>query len=694
MDLGEGVYWLARFTGYLYANGEIIKFDAVEFNISGIGNVFISNNKEYQNYFSKVPFNGKIYPTGSVRIYSEPNYEEIDGITKMSNGNVAKHGRGQFGTPVSPHSAGLNEYWSNNSNIRGCNMKSNFLFGKSQTQPNTVIGPAGLSNTLAQQTTRNGIIKNFLATSYLSDSSVSELRSTQTGTIQSSALVMNGPSFTTAQNPVDFVSYVYKELDNRYTHFGTRIRIIGKIENNETRVQTPTGSNTYYVVPSSDATQNINIAGGSGGIGVMLNPETNNGYYFEIIALTESNVTDFVDGAETVHNVVFYKIKKDSSNSDAIPIKLYGGLANIIVDDGKFTGQYRMAGEELSTVYDLSVEYLDIGNKRRFYLYINNKLVTTVDDTDPLPVYNNMALFVRGSSRCMFENIYAVTNNYSQNTSFALDTPVNSVFGDNEIDVNESFRKYAMSAIVQSTYLSGVSPSDIPQYNMYFEEFGTIMREAAYFNVKYDKAYPALYATISPTFNKIKGYSISGFYAGAYGAEFLIFNATDTALNLDETAGNYLRIQGVTFTQESTEEYTVDDYFNNKSNFNNLELEGDTIINSPLVTKRQYQDIKFSRMNYGKKDFNLDPVYIQTEDDANDLMSWIINKTMVPRKSVGMSVFAMPIIQLGDIVKLEYIDTQDLDVLGSNDKRFVVYNIDYSKSTDGPSMKIYLSQVA
>lgn len=701
MDLGEGVYWLARFTGYLYANGEIIKFDAVEFNISGIGNVFISNNKEYQNYFSKVPFNGKIYPTGSVRIYAEPNYEEIDGVTKISNGDVAKHGRAQFGTIITSHSAGLNPYWSSNNNIRGCNMKSSFLFGQLQSQPNTVIGAAGVNNPLAQQTTRNGIIKNFLATSYLSDSSVSELRSTQTGTIQSSALVMNGPSFTTAQNPVDFVSYVYKELDNRFTHFGTRMRIIGKIENNETKVQTPTGSNTYY---------GPDIAGGSGGIGVMINPETNNGYYFEIIALTESNVDDFVDRVSTAlkklgileestkttttHNVVFYKIKKDSSNSDAIPTKLYGGLANIIVDDGKFTGQYRMAGEELTTVYDLSVEYLDIGNIRRFFLYINNQLITTVDDTDPLPVYNNMALFVRGSSRCMFENIYAITNNYSQNTAFALDTPVNSAFGDKEIDVNESFRKYAMSAIVQSTYLSGISPSDIPQYNMYFEEFGTIMREAAYFNVKYDKAYPALYAIISPTFNKIKGYTVSGFYAGAYGAEFLIFNATDTALNLDETGGNYLRIQGVTFTQESTEEYTVDDYFNNKSNFNNLELEGDRIINSPLVTKKQYQDIKFSRMSYGKKDFNLDPVYIQTEDDANDLMSWIINKTMVPRKSVGMSVFAMPIIQLGDIVKLEYIDNQDLDVLGSNDKRFVVYNIDYSKSTEGPSMKIYLSQVA
>jgi len=104
----------------------------------------------------------------------------------------------------------------------------------------------------------------------------------------------------------------------------------------------------------------------------------------------------------------------------------------------------------------------------------------------------------------MFENIYALSNNYSQNAVFALNTPVNSIF-DDEINATESFRKYAMSGIIQGTYLSGISSSEPNKYSMYFEEFGTIMREAATFNIRYDKAYPALYAKMSPTFNKIKG---------------------------------------------------------------------------------------------------------------------------------------------------------------------------------------------
>jgi hypothetical protein len=606
IDLGENVYWLTRYNGYLYSNGEVIRYDASEFDITGTGKVWISSNQEYQKYFASIPFNGKIYPTGLVRIYATPNYETVDGITRLQNGAVVDHGRGQFGTQIVSHSAGINNYWTNNDNVRGLNMKSQYLFSTkldadlASTLPATTVAAAGVNNVVAKQSTRNSIIKNFMATSYLSETEVNNLPSTQTGTIQSSALVFNGPSFKTTETPLNFVSYVYKNLDNAYKHFGTRLRIVGKIENNTTRTQSPNGSVTYYQLSGNQPDQNINIGGGSGGLAFLLNPETNNGYYFEIVALTEDNINSYLKVDEnnnaqfSVNNVVFYKIKKDSSNSDAIPVKLWGGLSKIIVDDGKFTGQQRLAGEENSTVYDLSVEYIDIGNTRRFYLYINNQLIKVVDDTDPLPTYNNMALFVRGSSKCMFENIYALSKNYSQNTVFTVNETLGQVFGDKEIDVTESFRKYAMSGVVQSTYLSGISAQQPPKYDMYFEEFGSIMRECAYFDIKYDRAYPALYAKLSPTFNNIKGYTTSGFYADSYGAEFLIFNSTDKALNLDETTGNFLRIQGITFTQDTTHELTVDEFFKKRGNLSDPELVGSTLTYSPLVEKSRYDEIKLS----------------------------------------------------------------------------------------------------
>jgi hypothetical protein len=703
IDLGENVYWLTRYQGYFYSGGEVIRYDAVQFNITGIGNVWISDNQEYQKYFSSIPFNGKIYPTGSVRIFSTPFYQTISGIERLQPGAVYEHGRGQFGTPIVSHSAGINSYWSNNSYVRGCNMQGQYLFTTSLDEnvsiPETTVGPAGIENTLARQTTRTGIIKNFMSSSYQTETNVNNLKSTQTGTIQSSALVMNGPSFKTTEIPINFISYQYKELDNAYKSFGTRMRIIGKIENNENRGQTPIGSISYYQVNGAQTNQNINIGGGSGGLAIMLNPATNNGYYFEIIALTETNPEQYLkidklgESTVNINNVVFYKIKKDSSNNDAIPIKLWGGLTSIIVDDGRFTGQYRMSGEDKPTVYDLSVEYENIGTFRRFYLYINNKLVKIVDDPDPLPVYNNIAPFVRGSSRVMFENMYALTNNYSQNTVSVVGQTLSGVFGDTEIDANESFRKYAVSGLIQGTYLSGISSGQPPKYNMYFEEFGSIMRECAYFDIKYDRAYPALYAQLSPTFNRIKGYTVSGFQADSYGAEFLIFNATDTALNLDETTGNYLRIQGITFTQDTTYQLTVDEYFKKVGNLSDPQLQGSTLIISPTVQKDKYDKIKLSRLIYGKNDFSIQSPYIQTQDDADELMGWIINKIMNPKKSIGLKLFSIPTLQLGDIVTIDYKDSEGLSLVAKPADRFVVYNIAYERDLSGPSMTVYLSEV-
>ena len=765
LDIGENVYWLTRNQGYFYSNGEVIKYDAVQFNITvaiwypiqsdgsllesapeivlpgrlaptnfinsldarvangeiteaqkgeeiqswrtshrqGSSNVWITNNQEYQNYFSSLPFNGKIYPTGLIRIHAVPFFETVDGITRLQNGLVYEHGRSQFGTKIASHTAGIDSYWSNNDYVKGCEMKTEYLFTtkllENITLPSTTTGAAGVNNTKARQTSRGGTIRNFMSSSYTTETSINKTLSTDSGTIQSSALVMNGPFFAVTEDPINLVSYVYKNLDNAYKHFGTRVRIIGKTENNENRSQTPNGSTTYYQVPGGQPNQNSTIGGGSGGLAVLLNPETNNGYYFEIVALTETNIESYLkldknnQSDISINNIVFYKIKKDSSNTNAIPIKLWGGLSKILVDDGRFTGQSRMTSEQDVTVYDLAVEYQDIGKIRRFYLYINNQLIQVVDDPDPLPIYNNMAPFVRGSSRLMFENIYALSQNYSQNSVFTVGEPLSSVFGDKEISVNESLRKYAMSGIIQSTYLSGISAQQPPTYNMYFDEFGSIMRECAYFDIKYDRAYPALYSQISPTVNKIKGYTLSGFYADSYGAEFLIFNSTDSFLNLDETSGNYLKIQGITFTQDTTHELTVDEYFKKRSNLSDTQLTGSSQIVSTLVKKEKFDKIKTSRMVYGNNEFTLDTPYIQTQDDAENLMGWIIDKIMTPKKSIGLKIFANPTIQLGDIVKINYKNSNNLDLVTSENSRFIIYNIEYTRKTTGPDMTIYLAEV-
>jgi hypothetical protein len=66
---------------------------------------------------------------------------------------------------------------------------------------------------------------------------------------------------------------------------------------------------------------------------------------------------------------------------------------------------------------------------------------------------------------------------------------------------------------------------------------------------------------------------------------------------------------------------------------------------------------------------------------------------MKPTKSVGVDIFSNPMIQLGDIVNINYKDESGMDIISSTDTKYVVYNVNYSRSSQGPSMTVYLSEV-
>ena len=712
IDIGENVYWLPRFQGYLYANGEIIRYDAVEYEISGTGKRWITNNLEYQSFFSSLPFNGKIYPTGNVRIFVEPYYVEyenapnVEGLetnVTLKNGEVKRHGRGQFGTDIVEHPAGLPEYWSSDDNVRGINMDSKYIF--STTPTNKISYPSGLTNgttpvgqnnDLAKKSDRVGIIKNLFRKNYPTDDVIRTLRVTQSGTLQASALSFFGPAeMTSGTTKRDFVSYVYKELNSAFKHFGTRMRVIGQLKSND-KIQSPTNSTTYFNVQPNDSSESVNIDGGSGGIAIGINPQSNHGYFFEICPLTKDNLEQYFTVNEdtgqpesVLHNVIFYKVMK--AGDKAIPVKLWGGLAKIVVDEGYFVGMDRVTGSENATVYDLAVEYENIGNVRRFYLYINNSQVAIVEDSNPLPEYSNLALFVRGSSQCMFENVYALQNVMAKNTGETVANQISDAFSIDKINTSDSLLKYNVSGFIRSSYLTNISPQHAPKFKIYFEEFGTIMRECAYFNIRYDQAYPALIAQIAKTFGQDRGYSISSFYGGSYGAEFLIFNNTDRSLLLDETTGRFLRIQGVTFTQDVLEDLTVDEFFKERSSLSDP-LIVDNAIRSPIVADKIFDDIKSSREKYGRKEFNISPIYIQSYDDASELMGWMIDKTIRQRKNINMSVFGMPQIQLGDIVNIDYDLPEGVKFVDPS-KQFVVYSIDHARSATGITTSLGLAEV-
>ena len=873
MDFGQSIYWLSRYQGYFYANSEIIKYDAVQYSVTGSGLVWIEDVKDYQKYFATLPFKGKMFPTGRVRIYAEPTYNSSGQVV---NGLAAKHGRGQFGTQVVSHTVlDSTSYWLNTDYHKTFKMQSRWIFkenanynhqyqetlyqttttasassgattlflasvdglkeglsfyeykdkaigaqapsialrfvtltlnshgfvpgnqvkianlvpakyngiytltattsntftfeNKHSASGNITIGgtiaplfntrsisssaiPVGtkiksiatstktvtltkaltgtvasgstiyltnnmvepLSNRdfnattdsipfLSEKPTVLGTTKDFFDTSsYTESSNTATIDKTKpNAVIKSSALSIQGPASFSSSSAVktsnDVISYVYKpyssQCPNPYS-FGARVRVIGNPlpttgQINEAK-QSPIGGEILETYTNSNG--NYSIAGTGGGIAFNLGVSANKniGYYFEILALSNEAIQDSLDSTTnsvvTVPNVYFYKVLKGANSKEAVPVVLWNGNASILVDDGQFVGMSKSMSTKTSTVYDLLVETEDLGGqegayRRKFYLYLNGTLIASVQDDDAIPVTDdnkNFALFTRGKGLCLFEHAFMIGDNSKNVVSPEFKNPI---FNNEKID-NSNYRKYLINPAILKTYLKELGSNQQPAYSLYFEEFGTIMRECAYFNIRYDKAYPALYSRISPTLNDSQGYVISNFRSNPYGAEFMIFNATDFALNLDESTGNYLRIQGVTFTQQSAHDLTVDEYFQKTSDLNNYE--NFTSLNN------KYYSIQNSRNTYGKKDFTISGSYIQNIDTANSLMKWMVDKIMQPKKSVGLSIFANPMIQLGDIVTIDY----NIDgVLQNSDARFVVYHINYDRNSDGPEMKLYLSEV-
>jgi hypothetical protein len=394
------------------------------------------------------------------------------------------------------------------------------------------------------------------------------------------------------------------------------------------------------------------------------------------------------------------KVGAMTIHAKAVPKKIWTGMANIITDNGMFTGQQRLTGQDNPSVYDVAVEYEEVsGGGLKFYLYLNNVLVGTAVDGDPIPKNqrtNNVALFVRGSSRVMFENLYALGSNVSTNYRNSTYAPFKDNLNLNkEMNTDSAFGKYSMPKAVQTSYFKGVSPIAPPAYDMYYEEFGTIMREAKYYNITYDKAYPAFRSMIAPTFNPIKGYATSGYVSTPYSAEFMVFNTMDSALVFGDNQ-NPLNIIGIAFTNQADYNYSMDDYLTKMSDYSNYEMltkeNTSGVAFDPSLTKKVFQNIKNSRTTYGKNQFSIDGTYIQTQADAERIMEWMINKTSEPKKSIGVKVFGMPHIQLGDILKVHH--TEDDANFVNPESLFVVYNIEYSGSGSGPETTIYLSEVA
>ena len=143
---------------------------------------------------------------------------------------------------------------------------------------------------------------------------------------------------------------------------------------------------------------------------------------------------------------------------------------------------------------------------------------------------------------------------------------------------------------------------------------------------------------------------------------------------------------------------TVDDYYGQVARLDRPKMSGNLLLDSPVKKQEEYDNILKSRATYGRQEFEeISSDYIQDDAVAEDMLSWVMSKTLRPRQLIGANVFGVSHMQLGDIVRVDYdvqpTEAQPMEAITSKDKDFVVYQFDYAKTLDGINTTAYLVEV-
>ena len=542
---------------------------------------------------------------------------------------------------------------------------------ESGAMPEEDNGPPAASSTpsLPLQWSISGTIKNIFAEGYWQEAPASD--TIALSAVQASALVFQGPQqfgSNTAKNTLTITS---KPLEADI--FGSRMRIIGKLQVGEDKnLQQPLNAFDIITTVTSDAATEYSektISGGSAGITFFYDPDDDSGYFFEIVALPSVDITLYTDinvwglqnqgnlgsVAPGVYNILFYK-----QGADKVARPLWMGLGNIICNSGSFVGLSRMANTDNVSVYDLAVETIRLSNGIQFKLYMNGKLIANVTDSGTILQGPNAGMYVRGSTLAMFENLYGV----KQQAGIAVSNDNNPI--DNIVSpTKRNAIEYQLPPFV-SMALSGVSTQTYPDFTLDYEEFGTILRECAYINAKYN-AYPALWAKLAPVLVREKAYVPSRLYATPFSAEFMVFNVMDSAVVLNAESGNYLRLLGVTLTQESSKEFSVEKMLKeNNANANWL------------------NDIYASIIKYGQSEFSMESMYLQNKQMAKRVLEWILARRQQQKNQIALRIFGNPALQIGDTLHINYADTAATIIDGV----YAISSIAYSRRYNDFGMDI------
>jgi len=404
------------------------------------------------------------------------------------------------------------------------------------------------------------------------------------------------------------------------------------------------------------------------GIGLKMRRENGkniitSGYFLEVETIGSGK--DFAAKESFKNNLRFYKL--ESKNGLMTPELLAVGQVNAFTVsnlDAMVIADESVSGDP---VFDLEIRIMPSDKGTEFKIYYSGQDISPrekIRDANVKQNYwtnnKNLFMFVRNDSEAIYEHVLAVAKR-------AGAPSIENVFN-TKVEFDQ---KIPRGSIPQTIY-DAFRKND---YRVYFNDFAKIARQVKKYTPRYNS--PVLKSTLIDISRVNPQYMVKSAEFTAFGAEVVVANTSNTAIALSEDLNLPLYIYAPQLEELSTGNVGLTEIFEK------IDDDG-----------KKITDLQFNKSVYGIKGFNIDSMYIQNPSQARSLVRWIIRNCSRQRFKISAEVFANPLLELGDKVRVFSLDRgYRIENAKFGNKTFVVSEINRSVTQEGPSMKVTLVEV-
>lgn len=626
-----------KFSGYVFIDSELIKYNGILFIVSRPGQ---ASGKKIYFSLEELKSDKDNSPSGSSFI---PNALVVDIDMKVKSSptlssSVFKYtcsgdGRGQDGSEVNGHFSALTS------------SQNNWTYFKTKMYDTSANQPTG-----SQDATLNFIVDTGIP---ISDR-VGEQENIK---IPSGFAKLVGPPSPTNTN----VAIDYPTDQININKIG-QLQISGAIKDCGFH---PKRVGTRMTIKRKN-NQNKETLSTIGGICFNVSQSTGGGYtgYF-LEASTVSNTDNFIIEQPSNHALKLYKVTLVGGK--LVPTRLGSSVVGITFNESltdmipaNYTGDTE---DTYISCYSLEV-YMSGNNISVFF---EGKQVMTVTDNSPIAGTNNVGMFVRDDSNAVYDFIYANTVPDDREISITspdfLPSPRLNLGGNNE---RAQLDRRFFSTYLRQRLISG--------YNVFYEDFGNLVREAKKYEVRFNM--PA-FDTILIELSKVNpSFYVKDFKASSFGATFWIFNTSSDMIRIDGGSDFPVYITGIGLSRLSESKIDISNILENQTE--------EEKVNSALEINRRL---------YGETSINISGEYITSRSYATDLAEWIANNASKEKIEINATIFPNPLLQLGDKIKVFYKDSGYCQSQQTDDKLYVLSSIGYSVNESGTSMSVKLQEM-